>query len=403
MTRQGISVTAEHHSVKGEARGNNRLTDVSMRRLNVSRLVRLAVAATVVVALGTAVGYATGGEVGEVWNPQAGFVKVGGCCPSSVLLPNGMVRTYFHEFIDRKGRVCIVYTESVSGLDHSRARETNACGTGIKGDLEANVFSPSALILNDGSYLLVYQGQAERGAKERHLFARKSSDGVTFGPSVMLPSSTLDHGLGGSQGLVRQGVADLVQFPDGTIRVYYCASARIASMTSTDGGTTWTQDAGYRLGTGRGPGYFDPDGVVNEDGSVTLYFSYSNSHDFPSCHSNHSLCQRIRMAHSQDGLTFTMVDEDLLAVTGRNLMDPDVYRTADGTWYMVYGEDDNLLAARKVEQSESGANASENDRDGVPDSEDYCPDYRGKPEMDGCSANHACAKLANYGDADKGG
>jgi hypothetical protein len=360
--------------------------DVSTRRFNVSQFLRLAVLTIVVTAVGSAVAYTTGGGASGVWDPQPGFVKTNGCCPSSILLPNGRIRTYFHEFIDRKGRVCIVYAESTNGLDHSRVRETNACGTGIKGDLEANVFSPSALILNDGSYLLVYQGQAELGAKERHLFARKSSDGVTFGQSVMLPSSVLDHGLGGSRGLVRQGVPDLIQFPDGTIRVYYCASTRIASMASKDGGTTWTQDAGYRLGTGQGPGYFDPDAIVNGDGSVTLYFAYCNSHDFPSCPSNHSLCQRIRMAHSQDGLTFTMVEEDLLAVTGRNLMDPDVYRTADGTWYMVYGEDDNLLAARKVEQSESGANASENDRDGdgVPDSEDYCPDYPGKPETDGC-------------------
>jgi hypothetical protein len=316
----------------------------------VSRFMLVVVAVIGVMGLASSVAYSTDGGASEVWEPLPGFVKVGGCCPSSVLLPNGMIRTYFHEFIDGKGRVCIVYTESTNGLNPSRTVETSVCGTGIDGDLEAVVFSPSVLILNNGSYLLAYQGQAERGANERHLFARKSSDGVTFGPSVMLPSSVLDHGLGGSRGLIRQGVPDLVQLPDGTIRLYYCASARIASMVSTDGGISWTQDEGYRLGTGRGPGYFDPDAIVNEDGSVTLYFSYCSSHDFPSCHSNHSLCQRIRMAHSQDGLTFTMVDEDLLALTGGNLADPDVYCTANGIWYMVYGEDDTgLRAARRVE------------------------------------------------------
>ena len=82
--------------------------------------------------------------------------------------------------------------------------------------------------------------------------------------------------------------------------------------------------------------YVDPDVVVRPDGGITMYIVYS---EFESECGGRG-CQRIRSAHSDDGLSFTMAAGDLLtAPNGKvGLVDPDVYQDADGDSYMLYGE-----------------------------------------------------------------
>ena len=202
--------------------------------------------------------------------------------------------------------------------------------------------NPAILRRDDGSYLMVYEESLpppHQAHGDRRLYARTSPNGITFGPSMLLPFSDLDRS---PPGTIFQSVPDLVALPDGSIRLYYVANgAAVASMRSTDGGLTWTQDIGYRLGTRPRPGgqaYVDPDVVLQADGTFLMYIAYSEFE--PEC--GGLGCQRIRLARSTDGLSFVLDSNDLLKASPGSalfsLVDPDVYQAADGRWYMLYGE-----------------------------------------------------------------
>lgn len=272
--------------------------------------------------------------VDEVWMPLEDIVRQDTTSTSSILLPNGMIRTYF---LDIQTPGAFVFAESADGLDLSLTVVSNVQATFVEGDPENFVSNPAVLLREDGTYLLVYEASSSTAeVRDRLLYARTSPDGITFGPPTVLPSSDLDLG---PEGNLFQSVPDLVRLPDGSIRLYYVANGTaIASMRSTDDGATWTQEEGYRLG-GLRPrvtaAYVDPDVVVNEDGTFKMYLAYSEFE--PEC--GGLGCQRIRVACSQDGLIFTLDEEDLLTASpGKlGLVDPDVYRTVDDTWYMLYG------------------------------------------------------------------
>jgi len=166
-----------------------------------------------------------------------------------------MIRTYF---MAGELQGSFVFVDSADGRDLSIITATNVRPARVPGARPEDIpflSNPAVLRRDDGSYLMVYEESLpppHQAHGDRRLYARTSADGITFGPSMLLPFSDLDRS---PPGTIFQSVPDLVALPDGSIRLYYVANgAAVASMRSTDGGLTWTQDIGYRLGTRPRPG-----------------------------------------------------------------------------------------------------------------------------------------------------
>jgi len=264
------------------------------------------------------------------WVAQSGTVRSSTTSTSSLLLPSGVVRTYY-----------------LSGsIKYAESSDASSLAT----ELSTNLSSPSGLFLSNptvirltnGTFLCVYElSTANSTTSNRLLYSATSSDGITFGTGAQLPNSSLDTALGGST--IFQSVPALVQEPSGTVRLYYVANGySVGSMTSTDNGATWTQDSGYRL-TGSNDGtnsvsYVDPEVKILSDGSRAMFLSYQTQTRTSSGPVGTST---IRLATSTDGTTFTMAPIDILATSGQIVLDPDVVQLANGTWVMLYGAGTN--------------------------------------------------------------
>jgi hypothetical protein len=293
-----------------------------------SVVVRRAVLASIV-SVWSAVAHAqsTAAALAGLWVQQSGTVRSSTTSTSSILLPSGVVRTYFF------GSTGIVYAEST---DASSLASTQATSIGIPttGQLLSN---PAVIRLSNGTFLIVYElSSTSSSTSDRRLYSATSSDGVTFGTASVLPSSSIDTDIEtATAGRVFQSVPNLVQTSSGTVRLYYTAAGvSVASMTSTDNGANWTQDSGYRLqGSVSGTTttrYVDPDVKIMSDGTYAMLLAYQSVVGLTQTSS-------IRLATSTDGSTFTMLPVDSVATTGLMTLDPDVVRLANGTWVMLYG------------------------------------------------------------------
>ena len=281
----------------------------------------------------------------EIWTPKPGIVRADTTSTSSVILPDGRIRTYMLV------RGVIVFADSRDGLDLSDITKTNIAGTGKPADTQSFISNPSVLLRGDGKFLMVYEASdySPPNQKDRILYAAISDDGINFSITGPLPSSKLDVSPG--RGTLFQSVPDMVKLPDGTIRLYYVAMGNsIASMHSDDMGLTWYQDKGYRLKGGhKQAAYVDPDIVVHEGGGFTMYIAYGDYKG--SC--GGLGCQRLVAAYSNDGINFDLDLRPILDVGDEDTayLDPDVYQDSKGNWYMLYGEknpsgqDINLQAA----------------------------------------------------------
>ncbi len=270
----------------------------------------------------------TAAGLAGTWVAQSGTVRSTTTSTSSLLLPSGLVRTYFLSG-------SIKYSESADASSLSVSTSTNLSSpTGLF------LSNPTVIRLTSGTFLAVYElSTANSTTGNRLLYAATSSDGVTFGTGTQLPNSSLDTALGGST--IFQSVPCLVQEPGGNVRVYYVANGfSVASMTSTDSGATWTQDSGYRFtGTNDGTNsvsYVDPEVKILSDGSRAMFLSYQTQ-TRTTGGSGPIVTAVLRLATSSDGTTFTMIPVDILSSTGDLLLDPDVVQLANGTWVMLYG------------------------------------------------------------------
>ena len=273
----------------------------------------------------------------EIWTPKPGIVRADTTSTSSVVLPDGRIRTYM--LVPEKGSLgVIVFADSRDGLDLSDVTKTNIAGTGKPADTQSFVSNPSVLLRRDGKFLMVYEASdyPPPNQKDRILYAAISDDGINFSITGPLPSSKLDIFPG--RGTLFQSVPDMVKLPNGTIRLYYVANgSSIASMHSDDMGLTWYQDKGYRLkGRHKQAAYVDPDIVVREDGGFTMYVAYGDYKG--SC--GGLGCQRLVAAYSNDGINFDLDLRPILDVGDEDTayLDPDVYQDSKGNWYMLYGE-----------------------------------------------------------------
>ena len=268
----------------------------------------------------------------DIWTIKPGIVRADTTSTSSVILPDGRIRTYM--LVEG----VIVFADSRDGLDLSDITKTNIAGTGKPADTQSFVSNPSVLLRGDGKFLMVYEASdyPPPDQKDRILYAAISDDGINFRVIGPLPSSKLDISPG--RGTLFQSVPDMVKLPNGTIRLYYVANgSSIASMHSDDMGLTWYQDKGYRLKGGHNQAaYVDPDIVVHEGGGFTMYIAYG---DFKG-NCGGLGCQRLVAAYSNDGINFDLDIRPVLDVGDEDTayLDPDVYQDAKGNWYMLYGE-----------------------------------------------------------------
>jgi hypothetical protein len=256
--------------------------------------------------------------------------------PTKTTRVNGILRTYY---VRADG--FIGYAESTDGQNFGLAVATNIQRVTSQGDLRNGLDHPSVIQRTDGKFLMVYDYVTDNSSNfAKRLVARVSNDGMTFGEAVLMPASAMDNSPGG--GTPFQGVTGLINMPDGSIRAYYTAGgAWVGSARTTDGGATWTEDAGYRLTPSVITGGFGDVGAIQDvDGTILLYVHYTTDFGCPNGGGSVQGCQQIRMARSTDGLNFKVYAGNILAPpTGTSEYDdPDVFITPSGRWRMLFGD-----------------------------------------------------------------
>lgn len=274
----------------------------------------------------------------QTWTQQSGDVTLPngpGFHPTKTLRVGNVLRTYYVFPADGH----IGFAESVDGQTFTRTTATNIQRVNTPGDLNTGLDHPSVIRRADGKFLMVYDYSTDPTTNfARRLATRVSDDGITFGDAVLIPTSAMDNSPG--SGKAFEGVTGLVLRPDGSIRAYYTSGGgSIGSALTTDGGATWTEDAGERFGFD-GKGYLDVDAITDTDGSVLLYFGFTTDFGCTGGAGTPTGCFQIRMARSTDGLNFKIYAGNVLAPgngTGQ-YQDPDVFIGIDGTWRMLFGD-----------------------------------------------------------------
>lgn len=256
--------------------------------------------------------------------------------PTKTIRVGGGLRTYYVRPTDS----VVVFAESSDGMNFTSFTSTNIRRVDVQGDNRAGLDHPTVMQRADGRFLMVYDYRTDLTTQfAKRLVARISDDGVTFGQGVLLPASSIDNSPGSGQPF--QSVTGLVRASDGSIRAYYTAAGGlIASARSGDGGITWTQDGGYRLGVLGGAGFIDTAAITDVDGSILLYVGYVLDFGCPNGAGTAQGCVPIRMARSTDGLNFKVYAGNVLTPPSgpTRYADPDVFITPSGRWRMLFGD-----------------------------------------------------------------
>jgi len=261
--------------------------------------------------------------------PRLGVeVNVGGVIadPSAIELTDGRIRLYI--FTEGQGVRSAISNDGINFVDEPGIR--------IK---EGDAGQPRVLVTQDGKYRLF----TTRG---KEIVSYLSDDGLDFTYEKKIIEAT-QFGLSSlsSPAIIklqnngyRMYVSDLPT-PGGDVGGFKIVSAYSEDMLS------WTPDPGIRIG--KGSEYLDfsaehPSPVLNDDGSVRLYFGH-----FPDQGDN-SLKAEIGMkktldglhySESQDGLTF----KDTVWTGFIFGNDPDVLTLNNGTKFIYFGDrDDNI-------------------------------------------------------------
>jgi sucrose-6-phosphate hydrolase SacC (GH32 family) len=185
------------------------------------------------------------------------------------------------------------------------------------------VSNPAIIVLRDGSYRMIYEGQDQK--KDRRLYSAVSADGRkwTQEPGVRFADKG-DEGDG-----LFTSVPDIFRLPSGDLRMYYTRGQSSATAISKDDGITWTKEGDLELGRIA----LDPDIVRLSDGSYILFFtSFDRMFGVGD--------QYVMSARSADGIHFTVDSGKRLEPSQKGWMvvDPDIILLPDGGYRMYYGE-----------------------------------------------------------------
>lgn len=217
----------------------------------------------------------------------------------------------------------------------------------INGKIDGNAVDPDVQVMSDGRLLLTYmRGQFSTTNPETtpSIYQAWSLDGVNFfdaqvvykpsswttapmppvtDPSnvklangswlmaVSLPSSSSatlftaasDRQYTATHVDTATFSPDFQLLSDGTIRIFYAGGGGISSLSSRDGGLTWSADAGLRI-SGM---YYDPSVFQNADGTWSLLIKTQSGSTDPS---NPLAGHNTSLAASIDGLNFTVTQAD---------------------------------------------------------------------------------------------
>jgi hypothetical protein len=257
--------------------------------------------------------------------------------PTKTVRVGSVLRTYY---VRADG--FIGFAESVDGQTFTSGTATNIQRVSTTdGDIRNGIDHPTVFRRNDGKFLMIYDYNTNGNVNfAKRLVARVSDDGITWGAGVIMPATSIDNSPGA--GTTFQGVTGIVNTADGGIRAYYTTGgAWVGSARTSDGGVTWTEDAGYRLAPSIITGGFGDVGAITDvDGTILLYVHYTTDFGCPNGAGAPQGCQQIRMARSTDGLNFKVYAGNILAPaagTGE-FDDPDVFITPSGQWRMLYGD-----------------------------------------------------------------
>jgi len=112
------------------------------------------------------------------------------------------------------------------------AESTDALQYNVIGEAFAyqNIFDPSVVVLNNGDYLMACTQSV--GNAVNTVLAKSTNGGITF-----TYQSTLQN----------TGVPELYVLNDGSVRLFYNSIGGIVSQKSTDNGSTWQVEPGFRL------------------------------------------------------------------------------------------------------------------------------------------------------------
>jgi hypothetical protein len=240
------------------------------------------------------------------------------------------------------------YLLLVTGLGHNRAYRSE---DGVSFTPDSGMRIPmgsdySLLQKPDGTWLLYYVSfdmpQAQPGqpgqpstppdpkAIKKKVMVSQSSDLSSFPEGV-------PTGIAQDQPGPAWGVPDTYMAPDGTYRMMWVDRPAdeqwevLRTATSPDG-ITFTPDEGYAITDG----YVDPFMLTAEEGEWVLLLSTTPS--------ERRLPQKVFVATSSDGLSWTIEEDPLLADDNRNYLDPAAVEVAPGEWVVVISTADKANA-----------------------------------------------------------
>ena len=269
---------------------------------------------------------------------------------SGVLLADGKLRAYV--FAQNKG---IEVWDSSDGKTFTRA------GNAFGGD--SNGYGmPRVIKLTDGRYRMY-------NLSPGGIACSISSDGINFTVENVACIGRTAFGITGN--MTAPGI---VKLANGGYRAYFSTVSpagtgpfpqKSYSATSPDG-TTWTPDAGIRIGTGSSidQSAEHPTAINHSDGSVTMFY-FDNGAVAGGGPTKQSL--GLYYASSTDGLTFSNPTQiDLSSLSPRFVKstgnDPDIFLDKNGDMILWAGDFNSSVGgyifAAKLTQSSAGGSST---------------------------------------------
>lgn len=179
-------------------------------------------------------------------------------------------------------------------------------------DLTLPGSDPTIIPQSDETYRMYYvqhNRDTQTGLDAAEIRSALSSDGITW-------SDEGDTGITNETGNDAWGVPDTILTPEGDVRLYWVSmpdekgAYEVVLSAISEDGMTFTEESGYRTEDG----YVDPYILLAEKGNWVGLFATTPAEE--------RLPQKIYVGTSPDGLTWQLESEAIIAVSGKNNLDP---------------------------------------------------------------------------------
>ncbi|GEM_PF-1565472 len=255
---------------------------------------------------------------------QGGINVTGDCIPESgVRMENGTV-PYIYYIGNTTYR--LYYCGALGGMWSALSTDsglnfTGAQSTGLDG------CDPSVIRLSNGSYRMYYKVQDPGNNSIHRIYSAMSNNGFNFTSEGLRFEymNAPDNGF--------TSVPDAVQYPNGSVRLYYCNGLNIASAFSSNG-VNFTRDDGIRLQYA-----LDPSVIQLPNGTYRMYY-VTSVNETPS--GSILMTDTIRSAVSINGLNWTKESGVRIARSNNaydfnGVLDPSAVVLPDNRTRVYYG------------------------------------------------------------------